>query len=109
MCTNDYQEFGQERNTKKGEIKRDILNIVHINAQSVQGHMNEIRLLVLEKNLDILCISETWLQPNVRDQYIEISDFNVFRHDVGRGAGVCIYVKDCFKVTEIDNAINRKC
>ena len=64
--------------------------------------MDEIRLLTLEKDLDILCISETWLQPNVSDQYIEILDFNVYRHDVGRGAGVCVYVRDYLKVTQIN-------
>ena len=64
--------------------------------------MEEIRLLVSEKNLDILCISETWLHPNVNDYCIRIPNFNIFRHDVGRGAGVCIYVRDSFKVTQID-------
>ena len=64
--------------------------------------MEEIRLLVSEKNLDILCISETWLQPNVDNYCIRVPNFNIFRHDVGRGAGVCIYVRDCFKVTLIN-------
>ena len=59
--------------------------------------MDEVKLLIQERNIDVLCISETWLLPHTPDYYVNISDFNVFRCDQGRGAGTCIYVRDTLK------------
>ncbi len=41
-------------------------------------------------------VSETWLSSNTPDSFINIPDSNVLRFDNGRGAGVCIFVKDTF-------------
>ncbi len=41
-----------------------------------------------------MCVSETWLSPNVKDEFIYISDFTVFRCNKDRGGGVCIYIRD---------------
>lgn len=79
-----------------------------MNAQSLLGNFNEIRLLIESRNIDILCIAETWLEPNILDRFIEIPGFNVFRHDKGRGGGACIYVRDDFKVEQIDTNVNRE-
>lgn len=58
--------------------------------------------MVMERDIDILCISETWLLEEVNDSFLNISNFNIFRCDYGRGGGVSIYVKDIFKVSKID-------
>ena len=71
-------------------MNSDKIKIVHINAQSVQGHMDEIKLLIKDGNIDILCISETWLLPTVENRFIQIPNFNIFRQDEGRGGGVCV-------------------
>ena len=84
------------------EPKKDLIKIEHINAQSVQGHMEEIKMLIEDRSIDILCISETWLLPLVEDKYVNVPNFNIFRYDVGRGGGVCVYVQDYLKVSEID-------
>ena len=68
--------------SKNDRYKRmHYLTIEHINAQSVQGHLEEIALLINERKIDILCVSETWLTPLVPDKYIAIPNFNIFRHD----------------------------
>ena len=82
-----------------------MLKIDHINAQSVQGHMDEIRLMVHDRNSDILCISESWLLPTVQDNYININNYNVFRYDTGRGGGVCVYVRNCLKASVINLSV----
>ena len=79
-----------------------MIKIDHINAQSVQGHIDEIRLMVQDRNTDILCISESWLLPITHDNYINIPNYNVFRYDAGRGGGVCVYIKTCLKVSIIN-------
>ena len=65
------------------EPKKDLIKIEHINAQSVQGHIEEIKMLIEDRSIDILCISETWLLPLIEDKYVKVPNFNIFRYDVG--------------------------
>ena len=44
--------------------RSDHIVIKHIDAQSLIPKLDEIKLLIENEDLDILCISETWLQPN---------------------------------------------
>ena len=53
-------------------------------------------------------MSETWLTPLVPDRYIEIPNFNIFRHDLKPGGGVCIYVRSDLKVTKIEMQIEKE-
>ena len=73
--------------------------IKHINAQSLIPKLDEIKLLIENEDLDILSISETWLQPNILDDLISIKNYNIFRNDNpfnSRGSVACIYVKNIF-------------
>ena len=49
---------------------------------------------MIKRNIDILCISETWLLPHIPDNYIHIPGYKVYRCDKSYGGGVCVYVKD---------------
>ena len=73
--------------------KKDYLIIEHINARSLLSSFEEIKLLLNERNVDILCVSETWLLPYIPDEFVNIPNYKVFRCDIGRGAGSCIYAK----------------
>ncbi len=66
----------------------------HINAQSLQSHFVEVKLLVRERNIDVLCVSETWLLLHTPDEYVNIPNYKIFRCDNGRGAGACMFVND---------------
>lgn len=79
----------------------DFLSIEHVNTQSLLGSIDEVRLLARDRNIDILCISESWLLPNFMDDFVKIIGYNIFRCDNGRGGGVCIYVKDFLFVNMI--------
>ena len=70
--------------------KKDKIIIEHINAQSIQGHLDEIKLLINYRNIDILCVSETWPLSTIENRFINIPNFNIFRHDEGTGGGVCV-------------------
>lgn len=86
----------------------NLLTIEHINAQSLLSQIDEIELLIKNRNIDILCISETWLDEGIKDSFVQISDFNVYRCDYGRrGGGVCIYVRNDLKVNRIEVNIDR--
>ena len=71
--------------------------MAHINVRSLHGKIEEIRFLARKINVDILCISETWLKSGISDGEIGITGYAVKRRDrkTGRkGGGVCIYVRD---------------
>ncbi len=61
-----------------------------------------------DRNTDILCVSETWLSPHIPDTYINIPNYKVFRCDSGRGAGVCLYVRETLNSETIDTKIPRQ-
>ena len=56
-----------------------------------------------EKNIDILCISETWLLPSLSSNLAKVYGYALYRCDGGRGGGVCIYVRETLKVTVLSS------
>ncbi len=64
-----------------------------------------MNLLINDRVTDILCVSDTWLPPEIRDEHIAIPNYISYRCDVGRGGGVCIYVRDVFRVTPVNTNI----
>ena len=80
--------------------------IKHINAQSLIPKSDEIKLLIENEYLDIFCISETWLQPNILDDSISIKNYNIFRNGnslISHGSWACIYVKNIFTCKKYEN------
>ena len=57
----------------------DHIVIKHINTQSLILKFDKMGLLIENEDIDILCISEMWLQPNILDDLICIKNYNVFR------------------------------
>lgn len=80
------------------------LKICHINAQSLKNKVDELRSIFENSLVDIISISETWLNSNSSDSSISLHGYKVFRADrVTHGGGVAIYVKN-----EISCKINCK-
>lgn len=73
---------------------KNFLKIEHLNAQSLQGNLEEIKLLLNERDADVLCVRETWLFSCASDFYVNIQNYSMYRCDRGRGSGVCVHVKD---------------
>ena len=78
------------------------LHIEYVNSQSLLCHLDEIKLYIVNNQLDILCVSETWLAPNLEDRFVNVPGYSVFRHDRGRGSGVCVYVKQYLTACELN-------
>ncbi len=57
-----------------------------------------MELLVKDRQIDVLCVSETWLLPNIPNQFIDLPQYSVFRSVKGRGV-VCIFVRDYLSAT----------
>lgn len=65
------------------------------------SNFDEIKLMIISRDVDVMCISETWLLPNISSNLIYIPNYNVLRKDRGRGGGVCIYVKDSLRANPV--------
>ena len=65
-----------------------------LNVTSLVKHLDEIRLILLDKKLDILAINETRFDSTISDGLVSINGYNVLRADPDRnGSGVCIYIR----------------
>ena len=64
--------------------------------------------MIKGQNIDILCVSETWLYPSIKDVFVNIPGYNIYRQDHGRGGGVCLFIKNSLKVTELKLGIERQ-
>lgn len=78
--------------------KENQINIAHINSCSLFPKIAKIRQLFKETCVNVICVSETWLNEAHTDSMIRIDGFNVVRSDrksntKKRGGGVCIYIK----------------
>ena len=64
-----------------------------------------MRKLLMESNLDFLCITESWLNCNVSTDRVNIPGYSCYRKDrttdkVGYG-GVLIYIRESFKCAQL--------
>ncbi len=66
------------------------------------SNLDEVKLLIRDRDIDVLCISETWLLPHTLNTFINLPNYAVHRSDKGRVASVCIYAKQCLNAVMID-------
>ena len=66
-----------------------------LNMTSLTKHVDEIRILLTDKCLDVLALNETRLDEYISNEDIHIDSYDLIRFDRSRKAGgVCIYVKN---------------
>ncbi len=68
----------------------------HNNACSHVPKLVEVNILINTFSVDILCITEMWLNYSVTDAEVSLENYNIFRGDRlsgRRGGGVALYVK----------------
>jgi len=89
---------------------KNILTLMHINCRSILGKLNEITNLLEQLSVDILAVSETWLdEPSVDLIHIRGYNFVHRSRTTGRGGGVGLFVKDQLdyqSVELIDNSMH---
>ena len=83
---------------------------MHVNCRSILGKLNEITNLLEQLSVDILAVSETWLdEPSVDLIHIRGYNFVHRSRTTGRGGGVGLFVKDQLdyqSVELIDNSMH---
>lgn len=64
------------------------LKIYHVNCQSLFAYLEEFRSYFTNSNYHIICMSETWLRPEIGDDLVSLPGYVLFRRDrIGRIGG----------------------
>ncbi len=72
-----------------------------LNIASLPKHIEEIRVILAEKCLDILALNETRLDNNITNQDMFIQNYDIIRADRSRtGGGVCLYIRNSINYFE---------
>ena len=75
--------------------KSNGLKIGQLNVRSILPKIEEIRYLLSNSGLDILCINESWLDNTICNSEINVDNYVTVRNDRNRsGGGVLIYIKE---------------
>lgn len=92
----------------KGKLKvsKFDLNICFVNVRSLPKHIDEIKFILYNSDIDILGVAETKLHSNVTTPFFAIDGFKMLRHDrprvmPGVGGGTAIYVRKGLTVKPI--------
>ena len=73
------------------------LKLIHLNIRSVRNdaHLHQLKEFSKLNSIDVLTISESWLNSTVTNKEIEIDGYRLHRLDrvYKKGGGVCTYVR----------------
>jgi hypothetical protein len=78
------------------------LNIIHLNIRSLFNKMDLLKSFIFKTNVQIILISESWLDPHISSAMVKIPGFKLYRSDrtildesgnLKIGGGVCIYAR----------------
>lgn len=92
----------------KSALVKNKLSVCCINSQSICARkfckLDELRQIAQTSSVDIICVTETWLNEKIDDSLLTIEGYKIIRHDrKGRlGGGIAIFIKEAihFKVLE---------
>ena len=62
--------------------------VAHLNVRSLVNKMDDIGHLVQDKSFDIFTVSETWLNPTILDNELNLTGYTLVRHDRNGGTEV---------------------
>ena len=75
---------------------RNVPKIMLANVMFLTPKITEVAEFAVRKDIDLVCITETWLKERIADSVVEIPNYSIMRLDrqVVEHGGVCVYVKD---------------
>lgn len=83
------------------------MKIAHLNVKSLSAKINELRIFIKQNEIDVLTISETWLNENIPTANVTIDDYIFVRCDRDyRGGGVGVYIKKNIKYSLFSASTN---
>ena len=78
--------------------------ILLTNIQSLKPKLDELSLVVSNNLPDIVCLTETWLSPEIESNLVDISSFSLIRNDrkLKRVGGTAVYIRENLPFEVID-------
>lgn len=74
---------------------QNTIRLLSANVRSLFTKIEELCLLVNEKQPHFLCVQETWCAPQEKDSQYRLPGYTLHRHDrLSTGGGVCIYIRE---------------
>ena len=106
--SNKTSEHHGELNEKGS--KRKHIEIRHVNCHSIRKKLGDIKDKLLNKNADILCITESWISSSIKDEEVNIEGHHIYRHhrpegNDAFGGGSSIYIRKEYKVKRLKHEI----
>ena len=79
------------------------LKIGHLNVRSLTAHLDQVNLLLLREQLDVLCLSETWLTEAVDTSTLLFPGYIISRRDRRKktGGGVVILYRSTLRAEQL--------
>ena len=80
--------------------------IAHLNITLLPKYIDQLRLYLINKPVDILGINETRLDNSIDNAEVHIQGYNLYRKDRNRlGGGVAIYARDALNVKNMSQLV----
>ena len=81
--------------------------VLVLNARSIRNKVFDLQALLLTDCVDIIALTETWLDDYFLDSELHLNDYNIFRKDRSNrcGGGVLLAIKDqisCIHRTDLE-------
>ena len=77
------------------------MKLASLNINSITKHIDELRILMKDKPLDLIAINESKIDDTVLDREIHIIGYNMIRkYRTRNGGGVIIYLRDTISFSE---------
>lgn len=80
-----------------------LLNFALTNLNCLTNKVFHVDQFCREENISIFSVTESWLQPLIKDSVVNIDGYSLYRQDFVSSVpkfGVCVYVKNNIKVSE---------
>ena len=91
----------------KGSPTAYVPSLFVSNVMSLAPKVDELRQGVKYANLDLVCITESWLKSHIHtnQQCVALESYNVICRDrtETEHGGVCVYIKNTIKFTVVDD------
>ena len=74
------------------------IHIAHLNVRSLTSSIDDVHCLLLDNKIDVLAVSETWLDTSIGNAEVCPDGYDLLRRDRNRnGGGVGIFVNNSLR------------
>lgn len=82
------------------------MKIAHLNIRGLTSKIDEVKKILHKNDLDIFCLSETFLNESKSNSFFHILNYNIVRQErnTGQGGGLLCYIRVGISFEEVNVA-----